>query len=330
MLLAPAFAVIVVAASGPDQGCPSPRQVTDALSTRLPGVVVPATAIGAPSALRLTVSGGTGPAPLRIDLVDPNGEGRLQRVLSLAERGRGSDCPALAETVALIVDRYLHDVGYEAPFSTAPPPEAPPQKPSEPEVDEARAPPAPRSTASAPPRNRFDLFAAGGWRGTVGQEEADDFELGFGFGFERPRGAGRVGATLSGGVSPVERATLPAGNGTLRRFPLRLGLFVPLLLGPGWIEPGAGVTIDWLRTSWSAGGAAAQNQVSASPAADLGLGYRLDLVGGLFLRATAVVAMGIPYHFVTPAANGAVGEQRVFSTSRFSMKSGLQLGFSFR
>ena len=81
---------------------------------RIPAVVVSGSEASNPGVLRLAVSGGSGPDPLRIEMTDQGGEARLYRNLVVAEHNRG-DCAALAETVALIVDRFLHDLGYEAP-----------------------------------------------------------------------------------------------------------------------------------------------------------------------------------------------------------------------
>ena len=81
---------------------------------RIPAVVVSGSEASNPGVLKLAVSGGSGSDPLRIEMTDQGGEARLYRNLTVSERGRG-DCTALAETVALIVDRFLHDLGYEAP-----------------------------------------------------------------------------------------------------------------------------------------------------------------------------------------------------------------------
>ena len=186
MFLVPAYAVVVAAPSGPDQGCPSPHQITDALMARIPAVVVSGSEASNPGVLKLAVSGGSGSDPLRIEMTDQGGEARLYRNLTISERGRG-DCTALAETVALIVDRFLHDLGYEAPTTLpAPLPAA--------DANLSRGPP-PVPVGAV----RFDLFAGG--PGAPVRPTNSDFELGFGLGLERGVAGRRFAATFTGGTS---------------------------------------------------------------------------------------------------------------------------------
>jgi hypothetical protein len=327
VFLIPALALVVAAPSGPDQGCPSPRQITEALNARMPDVVSPAAEGARRGGLRLLVSGGAAPEPLRIEIFDQGGETRLQRNLTPSERERGNDCPALAETVALIVDRYLHEVGYEVPLAPAPAPPASPEREADLVV---RAPAAPLG----PARDRFDLLAAALWRGasTGNQLEGD-----FGVGIERALGAHRLGATLTGGLAPSQSARLTNGTATLRRYPLHLGGFLAVPLGPGWLEPGAGLGLDWLVTSvqWTRDSA---SFVRVSPAADLEIGYRVTLGGRFFLRGSASLDLAVPYQFVPPATATAAASgppaqpaaAAVFTTPRIYVKSGLELGFSFQ
>jgi hypothetical protein len=313
VLLVPAYAVVVAAPSGPDQGCPSPRQITDALMARIPAVVVSSNEASTPGMLRLSVNGGTGVTPLSIELTDQGGEARLYRNLTLAERGRGNDCPALAETVALIVDRFLHDLGYEAPL-TLPPPLKPP-----PTDNLARAPP-----RIPPGAGRFDLFAGGFWRGA--STEDSDMEVGLGLGFERGLGGRRLSATFSGGVSSEQTArTADASKATLRRFPVRFGLFLPLPAGQGQFEPGVRLGLDLLLTSLSSrDGTGAESHVRASPDAELVLAYRIAMARRLFVRFSLSGGAGIPYSFKTSTG------VREFGQPRFFARSGLELGFSFQ
>src|SRR5436190_23144869 len=88
-----------------DARCPSARQVNEAIAARLPGVLVP-TPAGPPAGvleLRLTET----PSDHSFVVLGPGGQVRLSRPLPAAT-GNLRDCEALAETVALIVDRYLH------------------------------------------------------------------------------------------------------------------------------------------------------------------------------------------------------------------------------
>jgi hypothetical protein len=321
VLLVPAYAVVVAAPAGPDQGCPSPRQTTDALMARIPAVVVSAEDAASPGVLRLSVIS-TGPGgPLRVELTDQGGEARLYRNLSIAERGRGNDCLALADTVALIVERFLHDLGYELPPNPPPPPREAPR------TGLSRGPP-----PVLPPPNRVDLFAGGSWRGTSPMDESD-FEVGLGLGFERGITGRRVALTFTAGISTQRSAPYPAApdlGATLRRVPVRLGLFMPLVLGPGWLEPGVRLALDWLFVSgnWPATGAGTNpnTKMGASPGAELALAYRVNLARRIFVRLDVSGGTALPYDVNTDGRPPV----RLFAEPRFYVKSGLDLGFSFQ
>lgn len=325
MLLVPAYAVVVAAPAGPDQGCPSPRQTTEALMAHIPAVVVPADDAGTPGVLKLTVSGG-GPIPLRIELTDQGGEARLYRSLTVAERSRAPDCPALADTVALIVERFLRDLGYEAPPSPPPPVKEPPRD------NLTRGPP-----AAAIAANRFDVFAGGAWRGAP-QSGESDFEAALGLGFERGVGSRRLAVTFSGGLSPSRSASIVDMNfqAKLLRIPIRIGLFMPVALGPGWLEPGLRLGVDWLFISATWGGIT-NSQMQASPGAELVVAYRMVMVRRLFARLGVSGGAALPYHVNScPVPAGApepcltAEEAHLFGQPRFYVKSGLELGFSFQ
>jgi hypothetical protein len=319
VFLVPAYAVVVAAPAGSEQGCPSPRQVTDALTARIPDVVLPAYQASTPGVLRLVVTGGAPQAAVRVELIDAGGEVRLQRTLAPSERGRAGDCPALAETVALIVDRFLHGLGYEVPPSL--PEEAAPRVP-EPEVAAARAPP----PAAAPARaaaQRFDLLAGGAWR-AAGVDDGD-FEAMVGLGLERNVGGRRFGATLLGGMASTRVAQNRDASFELRRYPLHLSIYGALPAGPGWLEPGVGLAIEWLFTQVTWLTRDAETVMRASPSVEASFGYRLVLAGSLFLRGGASLDMAIPYQFSERGMSGAL-----FTTPRLSVRTGLQLGISFQ
>ncbi|HVY36294.1 MAG TPA: hypothetical protein VHM31_00105 [Polyangia bacterium] len=158
--LASATAIAILLPAGPDDGCPSPHQVRDAVAAHLPGVVQPLGRPPGPGALRLSVtSDGTG--TLRVDLSDPEGGPLLRRRVApeTAARTKAAECVALAETAALIVDRYWHEVGYEvppAPPVVAPKPAPPPKPPvaPKPAVEPkpvVEPPSAPEPAAPEPP-----------------------------------------------------------------------------------------------------------------------------------------------------------------------------------
>jgi len=79
--------------------------------------------------------------------------------------------------------------------------------------------------------------------------EQSDFEVGLGLGFERAWRLPDRGHLL-GGISTRATSRSPWTRATRRcPRPVRLGLFVPLVLGVGWLEPGVRVGMDWLFIS---------------------------------------------------------------------------------
>jgi len=314
VFLVPAYAVVVAAPSGPEQGCPSPHQITDALMARIPAVVVSGSEGSNPGVLKLAVSGGSGSDPLRIEMTDQGGEARLYRNLVVAEHSRG-DCTALAETVALIVDRFLHDLGYEAP------PTLPAPLPG-PDANLTRGPPPAASSGG-----RFDLFAGGSWRGASTDES--DFELGFGAGFERGVVGRRLAATLTVGTSATRSATAMNGSiATLHRMPIRLGIWVPINAGPGQLEPGVRAGLDWLflRQEPPTTGGVAQSGTRPSFRVELALGYRVNMLRRFFARIGAAIGTGTGYSI--GVKNEPAGQY--FTEPETYIKSGLELGFSFQ
>jgi hypothetical protein len=320
LLVVPAYAVAVTAPGAADEGCPSPRQVVDALAARLPDVAQPVGQPPAPGALRLSVvAPGGAAAGLRVELSDANGEPVLHRQLPPPPaRGKSPDCPALAETVALIVDRYLHEVGYEAPPSPPPPPPAPP--PSPPTVIARPPPPAGAGGAGA--------GAAGGARrvwqiGLGASARAGDAGGLDAAGMIAAGVSGRrLGAHLSFGLAPAAYARWSDGHATLRRLPARLSLDMSLVAGPGRLEPGIAAGADLLIASFSdTGGDGSHTRVS--PSGGVTVGYMLPLARHLYLRALALGAIAVPYRFVNTS------EVEVWRTPRTYLELGVESGFSF-
>ena len=116
-----------------DDHCPSSAQVQAALEAHAPKLM--ATSPGGPSGGPLTLWLATSPGTdeLSLSLVDRAGLIRLYRTLPPAQVGRARDCAALADTVALIVDRYFAEVELpEMPEKAAAPPQPPPPPPAPP------------------------------------------------------------------------------------------------------------------------------------------------------------------------------------------------------
>jgi hypothetical protein len=303
--------------------CPSPLQLTEALNRLVPGLV---TSAAAPSAAALRLAVVTLPEDdLRLDLTDARGEVVLHRILPAPPRGNTADCPALAQTVALIIERYMHDVGYEAPPLPPPEPKAPPPRtapPPEPPPVVATAPAPTSAEPGAPATWRLGL-AASGRRGDSGDLEGDGALV---LGFEA---GALLGARLSAGFAfPAEArwadgagSQFPTQTATLRRLPFRLGLYARLPLGPGQLEPGLGGGVEALLVSASGPGTAGGRH--AAPFGDLSFGYSLLSWRPLYLRVLSRIALAVPYDFRTLAGS------QVWGTSRVYGELGVELGLAF-
>jgi hypothetical protein len=323
-LFAATVNVTVPAAGASD--CPAPAQLGEALNALMPGVVPTAAPTGA-TGLRLSVV--TLPAgDLRVELTDDHGEIVLHRVLPAPPRGREADCPALAQTVALIIERYLHEVGYEAPPLPPPAPKPappPPAEPAAPPPTVVATPPAPPAAGRAPASFRVGL-AASARRGDSGDFDGDgDLVLGF----ESGGDGALLGVRLSAGLALPADARWTDGAGpratdqtaTLRRVPFRLGLYARVPIGPGQLEPGLGGGVDWLLISTTGPGTAGGRHVA--PFGDAAVGYQVLTWRPLYLRVLSRIALAVPYDFRTLAGT------RVWGTPRIYGEAGVELGFAF-
>ena len=304
-----ADAHVIAVGAAPEQTCPGPRQVTDALTARLPGAVLPPGQPTKPGMLRLAVAteaaGG-----IRIDLADPEGAPLLHRVLAVT-RGPG-ECAALADTIALIIERYWREVGYDAPPlapPTPPPPTPPPPPPTPPAAPAAAEPAVVENRRAARPPG--DASAAGPpWRwsaaaaiaGRAGDADTRDASALIAFAVE-----GRIGIRLSGGVSSGTTIPLEVmGQVDFRRFPLRLGGYLPIPIGVGQLEPGLGFDLDLLSLSIRGDGgntdllspSFCSGRLCRTPGADLALGWSIASAHHVYLRALARVGASVSYNVV--------------------------------
>jgi hypothetical protein len=102
-------AVSVLVAPGPEDACPSARQVENALRERAPAAQV-ARAVDSESALTLVLPGPGAPPEPSFSLIDQQGRLRLFRTLARPGTTNARDCAALSVTVAIIVQRYLEEI----------------------------------------------------------------------------------------------------------------------------------------------------------------------------------------------------------------------------
>jgi hypothetical protein len=342
--LAPAYAIAILMTAGPDDGCPSPRQLADALSAHLPGMVLPLGHATGPTTLRLGVATDAAGA-MRLDLSDPEGGPLLHRWLPATERAHAGDCPALAETAALIVERYWHEVGYDVPLetpnaspkpptpkATAPPPPPtptprvapPPVEP--PVVEKANPPTEPRATEPQPqaeplPPPRW--WVGGGIAGllTTSGDRAGAALLAVAV--ERPVFKRRIGLRLSAGAQTRVSVSLPTESAEVLQFPVRMGAYLPIALGVGQLEPGIGVDLDVIAVSFTHG-ATSKTSLRATPGIDAALGWALQLPHDFYIRAMAQAVTEVPYNFVTASNNTTI-----FTSPRFHLVLGIELGVWF-
>ena len=141
---APAYEIDLADVSNAVDACPTQDQLGEALESHMPGVVARGAREANPNLLRL----GLAMSPegvARVTMTDAAGALRLERDLDLpkssalgtAPHERTGACAALAETVALIVERYMRHLGYHEPPPLAlveppPPPPAPAPPPPAP------------------------------------------------------------------------------------------------------------------------------------------------------------------------------------------------------
>jgi hypothetical protein len=299
--------------------CPDPAQLATALNALVVGLApVAATPLPLASGARLAVV--TSPeGDVRVDLVDGQGEVVLHRVLPAPPRGHAPDCAALAETIALIVDRYLHDVGYEAP--PLPPPAPPPPPVVTPPTTLAVSAPVPVPAPRPRALWRVGLYG-GARRGDAGGFDGDgDLALGV----EPARDGRRWGVRLSAGYAPAASARwMTDKTATLRRVPLRVGAYLSRPFGPGRLEPGLGAGFELFLVSASGPGTAGGAGAHAAPSADVSLGYAVALAGPLYARLLSRAASTVPYTF--KALDGSL----VWGTSRFYGEVGVEFGFAFQ
>jgi hypothetical protein len=291
--LLPVLAVhtTLIAVKSTNAACPSSSQISGAIEARLPGLLVPPEQSGLPEALLLTVSSDERKAQ-SFTLTDRDLQVRLRRELPPPASADPSECPALAETVALMVERYLQELGYHA-------------EPA-PVID----------------RRRWDLFAGATWRPGADGLSAYEVRLGVG----RVLGSrGRLGLALALGIEGSSEEEWPGATGRLHRFPAELRLAWRRGIGSTTLElgPFAGLQLLVLRSQSQV---AAATDVRLVPEVGAEAGLRIPLGKAPFLRVMAALGVAaLRYDFVTPEPDKIVA----FGTERVWGKMGVEAGFSF-
>jgi hypothetical protein len=281
----------LIAVKSTSAGCPSSSQISAAVEARLPGLLVPPEQSGLPDALLLALSSDPTTKAQSFTLTDHDLQVRLRRELPPPASAQASECPALAETVALMVERYLQEVGYHA-------------EPS-PVID-----------------RRWDLFTGATWR--PGADGLSAYELRLGLG--RILGnRGRFGLALAIGMEGASDEAWAGASGHLHRFPAELRLVWRRGIGTTTFEVGpfAGMQLLVLRSQSQDHDA---TDVRLVPEGGLEAGLRIPLGRTPFLRVVAALGIAaLRYDFVTPPPDKIVA----FGTERVWGKMGVEAGFSF-
>ena len=299
-------------------GCPSAAVLGRALDARLPGIT--ASDPGGPGRdpLRLHLDDG-GAAGVRFALVDLTGQTVLER--SFADPGGGSNdraagCAVLAETIALVIERYLRQLGYRAPAAALRP---------DPPALAVRAPPTETTTTPVPARGDHLLLAAGASL-APGRSGPTRLEPELAVDRVWPPLVLSLRAALS---LPIEVAVPATEHGVFRytALPLRAGIGVPAFLprGRGWVAITALFGADLFRAETRA--IAVPEQVQGVQAvAELGLVAALHLGQRLALRPQILAGFRQERAFQVrdPGPAGAA----LYVDHRFSLRLGLDLAFA--
>jgi hypothetical protein len=178
-------------------------------------------------------------------------------------------------------------------------------------------------SAAAPAVLRFSAAAAVAAR--AGDADTRDASVMLAFAVEQ-----RIGLRLSAGISTSSASALEVmGQAQFRRFPLRLGAYLPVPIGVGQLEPGVGLDLDLLTVSIPSTGtqltspSTCSGGVCRSPGADLALGWSVASAHHVYVRALARAALSASYDFVTKA-NGDLIWRTPSTYLEVAVESGLR------
>jgi hypothetical protein len=303
-------------------GCPSAAVLGRALHARLPGIISNQAGGSGPDPLRLHLHlDDSGTAGVRFALVDLTGQIVLER--SFANPGASADdraggCAALADTIALVVERYLRQLGYRAPAAVV--------RPDPPALGARAAPPEIQATRAAPLARDDQLLLAAGISLAPGRGGPTRVEPELAADWMWLPLVLSLRAALS---LPIEVAVPSTDQGSFRytALPLRAGIGVPAFLprGKGWAAISALVGVDLFRAETRAITVPEQVQ-GVQAVAELGLVAALHLGQRLSLRPQILVGFRQERAFQVrdPGPAGAA----LYLDHRFSLRLGLDLAFA--
>jgi hypothetical protein len=348
------FVVQLVSTADPVP-CPEAARVAEALTARMPNVLAAGQIPAGTTVLGLMLAQG-GPNAVRLQLRDRTGATVLERILDTTSTGAvgapahaaaaAADCAALADTVALIVERYLRQIGYRgvAPPPTtdrlAPPPDSTPHTEAVPPTDAAARAAAPLpvlgAVASTSQPSRLP-----GWTTTRGF-------LGAGIELSAPiSGAGAdsrwirsvdvdgdlhlgalaLSASVGVGEATEKSPVPPTAEGSFRILPMPIRLRVGLVIraGPGTVVPQVGGGVDWLWTSTRRIDGQ-HPRAAVEPIIDAGAAYFLPLGRHVYFKLHAASALNLqPHDFFVLDDNSA---PTIFRTARLYLRAGVDAGIA--
>jgi hypothetical protein len=299
-----------------DSTCPTPVQVTSAIAARLPGVLVESGRARSLGALRLRVQRTPEGQPA-FALIDVQDGVRLYRILESPATLGPSDCMSLAETTALIVDRFLQ------------------------ELDARALRPTDRGALGSPAGETAGLSASasatplpGAWRlAVVGASRPIDAAtpmFGAALRLARARSS-PLGLVLGGaiGLSLRQELEIPTrlggGRSGLRLLPIDLSAHLRLPLGRGTLEPGVVAALDVLFVDDRPQEGGLAREIRLGPWAGPSLAYALPIARALYARGVA----GVGFHAIRYEAARADQADAAFSTGRVHAALEVELGIAF-
>jgi hypothetical protein len=313
----PAHEIDLGDVSNAPDSCPMRGELAEALAARMPGVVAQTPEPGArPFRLRLTLSP---EGVARVTMTDAAGALRLERELDLPRGGaaagtpreRADACAALAETVALIVERYMRHIGYHEP----PPPVL---------IEPNAASPPPPPPPPLGPARRIGLGLA--VRPPLGASWRFEPEL---------TGAARFGhldvAASAGADLPVDEGVPKSGGQgslNLRVFPARLALGWTVPVGAHFaLVPALGAGLDLLLAE-TRGIVVTRRSTAVEPVVEAGVRARATLTRRFWIDLHASGGLDLrPEQFIVfTSPTGTSAPETVVMTPRVYTRVGVDFG----
>jgi hypothetical protein len=312
VLLTIAQAGLVAVVPDGAAGCPSAAEVEQALYVRIPGAVIPFSEAGRRGALQLHLAPPSADGGRGFSLLDVGGQPRLSR--SLGGAAGQKDCAALAETAALIVQRFLIELEDPVPV---------------PAINS----PLPVSSVNDGPDRRWDLSLSSGWQ--LGSELPGALQVG-----------GRVGRLLgssgrfllaAGAAITGEQDLQPLGTGftgraRARQFPVELGLWWRTLDWPVELQLGAGSGVDLTWVHASADGGNTETHLLPGPSVFAAAGLRVPLRRRTFLRLSGGIGGSVVTYRFSYSPQMKVDDLTIFKvpTQRIYVRIAADVGLTVR